>query len=92
MAYEVVCTENYLDVGLLVEKDYDSNPQRILARNSTCSGLHGYGGIQHLTWIHTGVFLSVEKWKTLTLDKQTEEILEELQIKHKKKKKFRIFK
>lgn len=80
MVYEVVCTKNYLDVGLLIEKTYHSKPKRVLARASTYSSDHEYGGVETLTWVNTGVFLSKEEWKNVSYNKATEEILNELGI------------
>lgn len=78
MKYEVVCSEGYFDVGLLVEL-CGTDPKKILSRKSTCSE-SCYGGIEKIIWIHTGVFLSVEEWNKITLDKTTDQILQELNI------------
>ena len=83
MKYEVVCTEEYLDVGLLVEIDGNRNPKKILVRNLTYNLGSYYGGIENLEWIYTGVFLSVEEWNKITFNKHTDQILQELNI-HKK--------
>ena len=41
IVYEVVCSQRYLDVGLLVEKDSKSKPKRIRAKSSTYSHSSG---------------------------------------------------
>lgn len=83
MVYEVVCTKSYLDVGLLIEKNYKSKPKRVLARASTYSNEPEYGGVETLTWIKTGVFLSKDEWKNISYNKATSQILSELGIKKK---------
>ena len=80
MKYEVVCTKNYLDVGLLVERD-GTKPKKILSRNSTHGLGSYYGGVEKIKWIHTSVFLSKDEWNKITLDKPTDQILYELNIK-----------
>ena len=80
MVYEVVCSEHYLDVGLLVEKNHKSEPKRIRARSSTYSRSHEYGGVEYVKWINTGVFLSTDEWNKITYNKPTEQILKELGI------------
>lgn len=79
MKYEVVCTKNYLDVGLLIKKD-GTKPKKILSRNSTHGLGSCYGGVEKIKWIHTGVFLSKDEWNKITLDKPTNRILCELNI------------
>lgn len=85
MKFEVVCTESYLDVGLLVETEV-SKPKKILSRNSTYASGNEYGGIRTVKWVHTGVFLSEEEWNKTTLDKPTSQILHELNIKISKER------
>lgn len=80
IVYEVVCSQHYLDVGLLVEKDSKSKPKRIRARSSTYSYRSEYGGVGYVTWINTGVFLSEKEWDEITYNKPTDQILKELGI------------
>ena len=77
--YEVVCTKSYLDVGLLIEKNNKSKPKRVLARTSTY-GSNEYGGVETVTWINTGVFLTKDEWKDISYNKGTSQILKELGI------------
>lgn len=65
---DVVMTRNLLDIGLVAEVD-GGRPAKILARDSGC--LPGdvppqYGGINNITWYHTGVRMSPEDWKNLS--------------------------
>lgn len=85
MKYEVVCTKNYLDIGLLIEKNDKLKPKRVLARASAYSSdpEPEYGGVETLTWIHTSVFLSKDEWIKITYDKSTDQILSELGISKK---------
>ena len=85
MVYEVVCTKNYLDVGLLIEKNYKLKPKRVLARASAYSSKPEpeYGGVETATWVNTGVFLSKDEWKNISYNKATSQILSELGIKKK---------
>ena len=85
MKYEVVCTENYWDVGLTIDWDLKSNPTRVLARSSSYDMDAEYGGVELLTWIRTGIFLSIDEWKDISYNKSTDDILEELGIKKIKK-------
>lgn len=85
MEYEVVCSEHYLDVGLLIEKDYKLKPKRIRARSSTYSPKAEYGGVEHVAWINTGVFLSEKEWDKITFNESTDKILNKLRIKKKGK-------
>lgn len=80
MVYEVVCTKSYLDVGLLIEKNNKSKPKRVLARASGYSNDNEYGGVEALTWVHTGVFLSKEEWQNVSYDKSTSQIKSTNQI------------
>lgn len=86
MVYEVVCTQSYLDVGLLIEKSHESKPKRVLARASYYGSDTEYGGVEVQTWINTGVFLSKEEWQKLSYEKNTNQILSELGIEKKIKK------
>lgn len=81
MRYEVVCTKNYLDVGLLIEKNHELKPKRVLARAS--NGSAEYGGVETLTWINTGIFLSSDEWTRITYNNSTDQILSELGINKK---------
>lgn len=81
MKYEVVCTKNYLDVGLLIEKDNKSKPKRVLARSTDYNHDAEYGCVEYCDWINTGVFLSEDEWKKISYNKWTNEILSELGIK-----------
>lgn len=81
MKYEVVCTKNYLDVGLLIEKNSKSKPKRVLARSTDYNHDSEYGGVEYCDWINTGVFLSEDEWKKISYNKWTNEILGELGIK-----------
>ena len=83
MVYEVVCTEHYLDVGLLVEKNSKSEPKRVLARSQTYNKDGEYGGVETLTWVNTGIFLSKDQWKNISYNKDTDQILSELGIEKK---------
>lgn len=85
MKYEVVCTESYLDVGLLIEKTDKRKPKRVLARSSVYSNESEYGGVETLTWIKTGVFLSRDDWERITYNKSTDQILSKLGIRKRKK-------
>ena len=82
MVYEVVCTKSYLDIGLLIEKNDELKPKRVLARALAYSSdpEPEYGGVETLTWVHTGVFLSKDEWKNISCDKATDQILSELGI------------
>ena len=83
--YEVVCTESYLDVGLCIETDRDSNPALVLAPCSIYSSDYfpKYGGVEYLNWIRTGVFLNRVQWRDISYNKSTPEILNELGIKRR---------
>lgn len=82
MIYEVVCTQSYLDVGLLVEKNSKSEPKRVLAR--TYNGEERqYGGVESQAWVNTGVFLSKDEWNNISYKKDTDDILKELGIEKK---------
>lgn len=85
MVYEVVCTKSYLDIGLLIEKNDELKPKRVLARALAYSSdpEPEYGGVETLTWVHTGVFLSKDEWKNISCDKATDQILSELGIEKK---------
>ena len=85
MVYEVVCTKSYLDVGLLIEKNGKLNPKRVLARASASSSdpEPEYGGVERLTWVNTGIFLSKDEWIKITYNKGTDQILIELGISKK---------
>ena len=80
MVYEVVCTESYLDIGLLIEENDKLKPKRVLARASAYSSEPEYGGVEILTWVHTGVFLSKDEWEHISYNKPTDHILSELGI------------
>lgn len=84
MMYEVVCTQNYLDVGLLL---YERNgvARRVKARSSEYSKGSEYGGVEKLVWLRTGVFLTEKEWDKITYCKPTDDILKELHIKKNKK-------
>ena len=86
MVYEVVCTQSYLDVGLLIEKNHESKPKRVLSRASLYGSDTEYGGVEIQTWINTGVFLSKEEWQKISYEKDTNQILSELGIEKKIKK------
>lgn len=83
MVYEVVCTQSYLDVGLCIEKNYNLEPKQVLARASTYGHGSCYGGVETLTWIKTGKFLSKDEWKNISYNKSTDQILDELGIEKK---------
>ena len=83
MMYEVVCTQSYLDVGLLIATNRNLEPRRVLARSSTYSSEPEYGGVDTLTWVHTDVYLTKDEWKKISCDKPTDQILKELRIKKK---------
>lgn len=83
MVYEVICTEHYLDVGLLIGKNDKSKPKRVLARASTYGSNGIYGGVETLAWVNTGVFLSKDEWKNISYNKSTDQILDELGIEKK---------
>lgn len=83
MKYEVVCTQGYLDVGLLIERNDKFKPKRVLARASKYSSDSEYGGVEALTWVNTGVFLSKDEWKNISYNKATDQILNELGIEKK---------
>ena len=84
--YEVVCTKRYMDIGLAIELDCNSEPKRVRARADGYSKIAEYGAVEKLRWIHTGVFLSKEEWMKISFKKPTEQILEELHIKKEKNK------
>lgn len=79
MVYEVVCTKNYLDVGLLVEGD-KSNPKKVLARATEFEDNLVYGGVETTAWFGTGVFLSKEGWKDISRSNTTSQIMDQLGI------------
>ena len=81
MIHEVVCTKNYLDVGLLIDVDDQFKPKRVLARASTYGSDTEYGGVSTLDWIRTGIFLQKDEWKIVSYNKNTDQILSELGIK-----------
>jgi len=89
MLYEVVYTQSYLDVGLCIERNDKFKPKRVLARASRYSKhINGsndreYGGVEAITWINTGVFLSKDEWRNISYDKDTDQILRELGIEKK---------
>ena len=80
--YEVVCSEHCYDVGLLIEKDYNSKPKRIRAKNYG-SPKAEYGGVELINWINTGVFLSEKEWDEITYKKSTSRVLDYLGIERK---------
>ena len=77
---EVVHTQKYLDVGLLVKVDGNGNPEKILARYGQYSGSGCYGGLSFVRWQHTGKYMTVDEWNRLTQCKSTDEILSALSI------------
>ena len=83
MVYEVVCTKSYLDVGLCIEKNNKSEPKRVLSRAAYYGSDTEYGGVETVTWVNTGVFLSKEEWKNISYNKGTDQILSELGIEKK---------
>lgn len=83
MKYEVVCTQSYLDVGLLIELNKDQKPKRVLARASTYGTDIEYGGVEILTWVGTGILLSKQEWIEISYNKYTDQILDELGISKK---------
>lgn len=87
MLYEVVCTESYLDVGLLIETNSEFKPKRVLGRASTYRNDSEYGGVETLNWIHTGVLLSKKEWIKISYNKDTDKILYELGIVKRNKEK-----
>jgi len=87
MVYEVVCTKNYLDVGLLVERNHELKPKRVLARASTYGSDRQYGGVETVSWINTSVFLSKDEWIKISYNKDTDQILSELGISKNTKEK-----
>lgn len=86
MKYEVVCTQSYLDVGLLIETNNKFEPKRVLARASTYSSDREYGGVEMQTWVKTGILLSKKEWVDITYNKYTDQILKELGIDRKAKR------
>jgi hypothetical protein len=83
MVYEIVCTKHYHDVGLCIEKNNKLEPKRVLSRASEYSSDREYGGVETVTWVKTGVFLSKEEWKNISYNKGTDQILSELGIEKK---------
>ena len=81
MIHEVVCTKNYLDVGLLIDVDDQFKPKRVLAGASTYGSDTEYGGVSTLDWIRTGIFLQKDEWKIVSYNKNTDQILSGLGIK-----------
>lgn len=79
--FEVVCSSNYLDVGLAVEVNDDGTPRKVMARSEKYSTSGFYGGVNSISWIHTGQYLTEKAWKKITHCKGTDEILSELGIK-----------
>lgn len=77
---EVVHTPKYLSVGLLVKVDGKGNPEKILARYEKFSGDGCYGGVNAVTWMHTGKYMTVDEWNRLTQYKSTDEVLSALGI------------
>ena len=80
--YEVVCSEHYYDVGLLIEKDYKLRPKRVLARNYGTQDAE-FGGVEFVNWINTGIFLSEKEWNEITYNKSTQRIIDYLGIERK---------
>lgn len=92
MRYEVVCTKEYLSVGLCVEINKNLKPTRVLARPFPYSstdvneyGIPEYGGVELLDWINTGVFMSPKEWADISYNKPIDQILRELGIEKKMK-------
>lgn len=81
---EVVHTKHYLDVGLVIEHDKLGNPKRIRARYYASNPKAEYGGVDYVTWIKTGIFLSEKEWDKITLNKTTPQIIAYLKIERKK--------
>ena len=81
MLYEVVCTKHYHDIGLCLEKNNKSEPKRVLSRAAYYGSDTEYGGVEIVTWVKTGVFLSKEEWKNVSYNKGTDQILSDLGIK-----------
>jgi hypothetical protein len=79
--FEVVCSSSYLDVGLAVEVNDDGTPRKVMARSEKYSTSGFYGGVNSISWIHTGQYLTEKAWKKITHCKGTDEILSELGIK-----------
>lgn len=86
MIYEVVCTKHYHDIGLCLEKNNKLEPKRVLSRAAYYGSDTEYGGVETVTWVKTGVFLSKEEWKNISYNKGTDQILSDLGIKKKTEK------
>ena len=91
--YEVVCTENYWDIGIAVEKtSITGKPSVVLGRASRHSSVSPYdkvsnygncgqyGGVELCNWIHTGIFLTLEEWKKISYERDGDSILHALGI------------
>lgn len=81
MYYEVVCTRNYLDIGLLL-KECNGVPKRVKARTTSLRQNAEFGGVE-LFLIKTDVFLTEKEWDEITFEKTTDEIIKILKIKKK---------
>jgi len=77
---EVVCTKNYLDVGLAVGIDCQRKPTHVRAPATKLNPYGYYGGVRTLDWIRTGVYMTSDEWTKLTYGKHTTPILQELGI------------
>lgn len=77
--YEVLLSENLLDIGLLKEKGLDGTPKKVYARFNGYELLE-YGGANLVNWIHTGKYLSEDEWFGATYKKAVNEIVKILKI------------
>lgn len=83
MKYEVVCTKHYHDIGLCLETNNKLEPKRVLSRATYYGSDTEYGGVETVTWVKTGVYLTKDEWKNISYNKGTDEILRDLCIEKK---------
>lgn len=83
MKYEVVCTKHYHDIGLCLETNNKLEPKRVLSRATYYGSDTEYGGVEIVTWVKTGVFLTKDEWNNISYNKATDQILRDLCIEKK---------
>jgi hypothetical protein len=82
--YQVVCTESYWDVGLMILAGRDGTPRRVLGRSNRYSPRVEYGGVTYVKWVLTGIYMTEKAWLDLSYEKSTDQILAQLGIRRKK--------
>lgn len=65
--YEIVCTRNFLDIGLMINS-FNGIPTQILARPyDGCE--REYGGVESVKWYKTGKFTTRSEWNKIAAER-----------------------